>query len=244
MLPMESSSRSKTHRGESIEQIDRPFERGYVGPYLHEGDTHFDGRLLRGERSRQHIAEAMIELIEGGSEKPTVSEIAIEAGVSPRLVFHHFRDVDSIFETVAGIQAGRHWSTMATIPPAGPVGARIDAVVRQRRKLFVAIGPVRKAVLLRRGLDPVIEELIRAGAHRLREELATTFAPELAQAGPAAGVLLDSLDITAGWDTWQSLRGRGGRSSTAARRIVTYSLQALLMARPAKGKVDGGLAVA
>ncbi len=227
---MQPSSRHGGNRSSVVDQIDRPFERGYVGPHLHEDDPGFDRRLLRGERTRLRIAEAMIDLIEGGNQKPTAGEIALGAGVSPRLVFHHFGEVDAIFETAAILQARRHWAAMVTISPEGPVGPRIDAVVRQRRKLFAAIGPVREAVNLRASDDPVIQGFIQAGGARLREELATTFAPELDRAGTEAGMLLDALDVAAGWESWYSLQAYGRKSGTASQRIMRYSLHALLAA--------------
>ena len=67
-----------------------------TNPVAHEKP---DGRLLRSERSRQLIIEAIIELVDEGFLIPTAQQVAERAGVGIRSVFRHFDDMDSIFET-------------------------------------------------------------------------------------------------------------------------------------------------
>lgn len=209
-------------------QTDRPFDPGFTGPIDHANDRGYDGRLLRGERTKLHIAEAMIELIEEGSTKPTAKLIAERAGVSLRLVFHHFEDVEAIFREAALIQAGRHWRKVVTIPPTGPVAARIETTIKQRRQLYVAISPVRSLALVRAGEDEGIQKLLVGGRRRLRLELATTFEPELTKAGSNSVIMLDAAEAATSWDTWHSLRTTQRKSIAASQRIMEYSLATLL----------------
>jgi AcrR family transcriptional regulator len=71
-----------------------------TNPVAHEKP---DGRLLRSERSRHLIIEAIIELVDEGFLIPTAQQVAERAGVGIRSVFRHFDDMDSIFETANNI---------------------------------------------------------------------------------------------------------------------------------------------
>jgi TetR/AcrR family transcriptional regulator of autoinduction and epiphytic fitness len=207
---------------------DQLYQSGYVDPEDHEGESGYDGRLLRGERSKVHIAEAMIELIEEGNSKPTARLIAERAGVSLRLVFHHFDDLEAVFQKAAMIQAGRHWRKVVTIPPTGTTAERIEATVRQRRQLYVAITPVRQVVTIKAIDDDYLQKLMAAGRRRLRMELSTTFEPELKRSGDDAGMLLDAAEAASNWEWWNAVRSNSRKSAIATQRLMQYSLTALL----------------
>jgi len=210
------------------------FDEATFGPGLvsaleaHEHDPDYDGRLLRGERTRRHIALAMIDLIEEGNPRPTARLIAERAGVSLRLVFHHFDDVEEVFQEGAIVQAQRYWRRVVTIPPTGPLAQRIDAVCRQRRQLYVSISPVRRAVVSRASESESIQRILGVARRRLREELATTFEPELTAAGADGPMLLDAVELAASWEAWDGQRTNGHRSAAAAQRVMHYILTALL----------------
>ena len=195
----------------------------------HEGDPDYDGRLLRGERTRRHIAQAMIELIEEGNPRPTARLIAERAGVSLRLVFHHFDDVEEVFVEGAVVQAQRHWKKVVAVPPTGTILDRIEVICRQRRQLFVAITPVRRAFRSRASESETVTttQMLEVANHLLREQLAETFAPELTAAGDDSDILLDAIDSATCWETWDTLR-TGRRTAIAAQRIFQFSLTALL----------------
>jgi TetR/AcrR family transcriptional regulator of autoinduction and epiphytic fitness len=55
-----------------------------------------DGRVLRGERNREAIVEALLELYQEGDPQPPARAIAERAGVSLRTVFQHFNDMDTL----------------------------------------------------------------------------------------------------------------------------------------------------
>ena len=192
-----------------------------------------DGRILKGERTRRAIAQAMIDLVEQGDALPTGRSIAERAGVSLRLVFHHFEDVDEVFQKATELQDARYWSTLPTVPPGDPLASRITATSRARRRLFEAITPVRRVACIRSQHSPAITRHLAAGRARLRDELAATFAPELASTGGAgdrsgATVLLDSLDVAAGWEAWCYLRNQVGRTATASERAARLAMTSLL----------------
>ena len=59
-----------------------------------------DGRLLRSERSRELIADALYELLQEGDIEPSAQKIADRAGVGIRTVFRLFSDMDALYATV------------------------------------------------------------------------------------------------------------------------------------------------
>src|SRR5690349_22289922 len=56
-----------------------------------------DGRVRRGERSRDAIVGALFDLIGGGVLQPTAQQVADRAGVGIRSVFRHFTEMDSLY---------------------------------------------------------------------------------------------------------------------------------------------------
>jgi AcrR family transcriptional regulator len=54
-------------------------------------------RSPRAERARASIAEALLSLIDEGDLQPTANRIAERAGISLRLIYHHFGDLESLY---------------------------------------------------------------------------------------------------------------------------------------------------
>ena len=55
-----------------------------------------DGRVLRGERNRQQILDALLALVEEGNLVPTSQQVSDRAGVGLRSVFRHFSDMETL----------------------------------------------------------------------------------------------------------------------------------------------------
>jgi len=184
-----------------------------------------DGRVLRGARNRHAVVEAMLALIEEGDPRPTAKRVAERAGVALRSVFHYFDDVESVLAAAARLQAQRHWHLVQPVAPELPVGERVAQVVAQRSTLFERIAPARRAALPVEHDSPVIRAWLEEGRATLRRQLAATFAPEVAREGHD---LLAALEVSASWTAWEALRRRQGLSVSAARRVLTRMLTALL----------------
>ena len=184
-----------------------------------------DGRVLRGERNRRAVVEAMLALIEEGDPQPTAKRVAERAGVALRSVFHHFDDVESVLAAAARLQAQRHWHVVQPVAPGLPLGDRVARVVAQRATLFERIAPARRAALVAEHDSPVIRAWLGEGRATLRRQLVATFAPELAGEGRD---LLAALELCASWTAWESLRRSQGLSVSAARRVMARLLNALL----------------
>lgn len=195
-----------------------------------------DGRVARGERTRQALAEATIALLEEGDPQPTARRIADRAGVSLRIVFHHFEDLESLLGAAVDIQRTRHWRRLDPVDPNSPLPARIAGVVRQRAGVFEAVSPVRRAAQTYEVNSPTVAAQLGRLRAALRAQLDATFAPELAAlARPAARVALDALDVALSWETWDQLRTLG-RTPAASRRTMETLAGAVL----AGTRVPGG----
>jgi AcrR family transcriptional regulator len=188
-----------------------------------------DGRMLRTERTRRAVVEALLDLLAEGELHPTARQVSDRSGVSMRSIFRLFEDVDALH--AAGNAA--HLERVAHLfePPeaSGSVASRTAALVAQRTRLYETITPVRRvAVHLARRSRAIAAELARANAI-LRDQLATQYAPELAAlpAGPRAEAI-EALDALTSWDMWDRLRTVQGLGADDAGRIVATVALAVL----------------
>jgi TetR/AcrR family transcriptional regulator, regulator of autoinduction and epiphytic fitness len=197
-----------------------------------------DGRVARGERTRVKVADALISLLEEGETAPTAKMVAQRAGVSLRLVFHHFEDMDSLYRAVMVLQAQRYWARLRDVPPELPLSHRVDRTVRQRGRLYDAIGPVRRAAVPLASRSEDLAQALAESSSLLRGRLELTFGPELEAAGADAGDLFEAIDVAASWEVWERLRLGQQLSAVAARRVMARTLAALLA--PGSGEIADG----
>lgn len=201
-----------------------------------------DGRLARGARTRRTLAEALVSLLEEGDPHPTARRIAQRAGVSLRLVFHHFDDLESVLRAAVAIQEERHWRRIRPLDPATALPDRVRLLVRQRADVFQAVAPVRRAAARMVDTSPTVARELARARTGLRAHLRAAFAPELDPLPPAQGRdVLDALDVATAWETWEQLQ-RLGRSSTSCRRTMERLAGAVLAeaARRRPGEGGGG----
>ena len=191
-----------------------------------------EASTARAERTRAKIAQAVIDLLGSSRQPPTAKQVAARAGVSVRLVFHHFEDMDALYNAVAQAQIERHWRSVRAVSPDLPLPERIVRTVGQRAALFEAVSPVRRrAVVLAASHQGVAERLGLTDA-MLRNWLEETFARELRAAGRDRRELAAALEAVASWEAWERLREVQGLPRATARRVVARMLSALLEPPP------------
>ena len=105
-----------------------------------------DGRVQRGERTRQAIVHALLDLLNEGVVEPTSQQIASMAGVSVRSIFQHFDDLEALYADLSRAQDERTRPWFELLDTEGDLPARIAALATQRRDLFEHITPVRHAI--------------------------------------------------------------------------------------------------
>lgn len=190
-----------------------------------------DSLAFRDERARDAIVDAMLGLYHRGVPDPTALEIADQAGVSLRSVYYHFADLESLAIEAVGRQRAQIEPLLATPITTGTLDDRISETVERRCELYEVVTPVRRAALLIRHRSPTIDENLAFLARVLREQLATTFAPELDapdHAGAARGALLDALDLATSWEAWERLRTSQALTRDRARSVMHLTLRSLV----------------
>ena len=178
-----------------------------------------------------------------GDLQPTANRIAARAGLSLRLIYHHFGDLESLFHAAAVRQTERLSAYIVPIQAGLPLAERVTAIVDQRADVLDWMTPVRLASLLQ---EPFSEELRSARDEMLHggaAQVAEVFAPELAALPPAAAdETLAALTTTLGWAFWNDLRtagrsvaepraGRAPRRGRARRSLTTPTGTRWLAAR-------------
>jgi TetR/AcrR family transcriptional regulator of autoinduction and epiphytic fitness len=191
-----------------------------------------DGRVARGQRTRRTVAEALVALLHEGHPDPTARAVAERAGVSLRLVFHHFSDIDDLYRAVAALQVERHWSALPVVAPTLALSTRIDRTVQHRSILYEEISPVRRAAVRRSGGSAEIAAAIAYTDGLLMGSAAAVFAPELGGCTESERIeLLAAVDAASSWETWERLRRNSELPTSTAKRIMARTLRALLAER-------------
>lgn len=191
-----------------------------------------DGRTARSARSRAAVVDAMLDLLLGGDLQPTAARVAERAGVSLRLVFQHFDDLEALYAEAADRQMERLATMMHDPPVDGPLAARLAAFVERRSELLESVAPIRRAAQLRAPFSPVLHTRLQAGRGLTRAETEEVFARELATRPAAAQrELAAALSVAAGFSAWESLRAHHGLNVAQARKVMTRILRALLKER-------------
>lgn len=180
-----------------------------------------DGRTARAVRTREAIVDACIALVDAGRLRPTAPQIAERAGVSVRSVFQHFDDLETLFAMVAERVIDRLGQLLVPIDASLPCEERVAAFVAQRVPMLEAMTPIRRAAAIHAPFSAEITKRLQFGHDVLRAEIASVFVTELDALDPTEReLLLDLLDISLSWPTWESLRTFNGRTPEEAARVL------------------------
>ncbi len=189
-----------------------------------------DGRAARAQRTRETLADALLELLERGEVAPSAKRIAAHAGVSERSVFQHFADLETLLGAVADRQVARLGVGFRVAAPRGEsVEHRVAALVEARAALYERIAPVRRAALLQAPFSAAIEARLGAMRRELRAEVLRLFEPELrGRSASDRREVADALCAAASFSAWEHLRRHAGASRPRTERAVARTLAALL----------------
>ena len=161
-----------------------------------------DGRLRRGERSREAIVAALFELVGEGVLEPTAQQVAERARVGIRSVFRHFDDMDGLFATMDERLRADALPILREASSEGTLRERARALVDRRVRLFERIAPV-QALGRRAALALALPEhaALAAGARAARGAAARA-----ARAFERAFRVVDALDVLLSFEAWDRLR--------------------------------------
>jgi TetR/AcrR family transcriptional regulator, regulator of autoinduction and epiphytic fitness len=196
-----------------------------------------DGRHQRGERARTAVAGALLQLLEEGELRPPTARIAERAGVSVRLVFHHFQDTEALFEAAARLQLERILPTLTPVPLELPFPARLRRFVQGRAALLERLTPVRRAALLAEPFSATVAERLAQVRGLKRQEAAAVFGPELSALPRAVRVQAErALGAVTSFATWEALRAHQGLSVGDASAALRHLVVALLASPSRRGR--------
>lgn len=190
-------------------------------------DETTDRRVLRGQRNRAAVVEALISLVEEGDLAPTANQIAERAGLSLRSIYHHFSDLESLQRAVADQYFTDLLEVYSPISTEGTLESRLASFGEHRLALFERTMPVYRSSLLTAVSSPGVADLISFSHDFLRVEVAQAFEPELADGPPWR---LDALDQIASIDGWVRLRITQGLTADDAQVVTTNAMRAVLVA--------------
>jgi AcrR family transcriptional regulator len=194
--------------------------------------THLDGRLARSARTRSAIVDSLIELLERGNVQPTVEDVASRAGVAPRTVFQHYSDRDALFAAVGRRRQPQLDLLMGHLSAEGPVEQRIDAVIRQRARVFEWIAPVRRAALLMEPFSDAVRAALEAFRAAKRADALRVFAAEIEDVpSQQRAELQAAVPAALSWSSWDALRTQQGLDVEAATAALRRTLVGLLACR-------------
>ena len=168
-----------------------------------DDDAATDGRVLRGQRNREAIVDAMVEMYEQGNLRPTAGQVAEAAGLSTRSVYHHFDDMKSLALEVTSRSEARMRPPDFAVMPNVELDERICMFVEHRFDRWRQTSAVVRAGLLAEYDSHVVAELMVLGREARIEEIRTVFAD--AVDGADQDSTFAGLDVVFGYDTWHRL---------------------------------------
>ena len=193
-----------------------------------ERQPNADGRIARGERTRESIIAAHTELLREGNLKPTGKVVAERAGVSVRTLWLNFKDLESLLS-----QSTAYWladvdALWHPIDPGLPLGDRITQFCDQRSRRLENIAPAARAAALGEPFSPALQASRRRHVERVRHDIEATFAPELGRDPRQREQLVNGLAVAASWSAWQLLRDDYGVAVSEATAVMRNTIGILL----------------
>jgi TetR/AcrR family transcriptional regulator, regulator of autoinduction and epiphytic fitness len=190
-----------------------------------------DGRIARSVRARAAIVDALLALLEEGNLQPSAPQVAERAGVSLRLVFHHFSDMESVFREAFLVFFRRRILPFKDAFPTGdgPFAKRLKQFVSTRAKMYETVSSVRRAVELMEPFSPTLQGDLTQGRKANAAEALQAFGPEL-EALPKGvrGAVTQALIVLTSFAGWQTLRRDQRLSAESSEAALTEGIHRLL----------------
>ncbi|HEX9555396.1 MAG TPA: TetR/AcrR family transcriptional regulator [Reyranella sp.] len=185
---------------------------------------------MRGLRTRQALIQATLDLIQAGDVEPTSAAIATIAGVSSRALFQHFTSLADLYAAAFDLAVSRAFERNGPIDGAAPLSNRIDLLVSDRAQLFEEWLPVWHFAERVRSVAPAVGLGVAQLRKLLRERLTVWFATELSNLNPGSrNLVLDSLDVAFGLDSWMNMREQLRLSPVHASRTWRFTAEAIVL---------------
>ena len=188
------------------------------------GNEKVDGRSLRGERNRQALLDAAMEMLDEGNLAPSAQEVAERAGVALRGIFRHFGGMEGLF---AAVDERVRESAVAILAGGNREGSFRERLLRAVEQRALAYEKNTNALLggqAQRWRSPYIKENYARAQQELRKDL-ENWLPELTN---LAAHRREAVDANASFETWYRLREHQNLSVDKAIDIVYDTLKILI----------------
>ncbi len=191
------------------------------------GEVKVDGRSLRGERNRQALLDAAMELLDEGNLAPSAQEIAERAGVALRGIFRHFGGMEGLFAAIDERVRASGVALFAGGNREGSLRERLLHAVEQRALAYEKQTNAFLGVQAQRWRSPYIKKNWARAQRELRQDL-DNWLPELEA---LASHRREAVDAIASFEAWNRLREHQNLSVDDAIDVV-YDTLKLLITQP------------
>jgi AcrR family transcriptional regulator len=189
-----------------------------------------DGRLLRSQRTKRAIVDALLDLIREGHMKPSSAEIADRAGVTQRTLFNQFGDMDSLLRAIAARHAARVTPMIPNIT-SGTLTERSHEFCTQLAGLLEEVMQIRWAIITNSTSNERLGRGTEVLTQVLRHQMQETFGNELRQLDEAdRSATLDLLEIEADPITWRLRRFQQRKTVEEAADALERAINLVLRA--------------
>jgi AcrR family transcriptional regulator len=199
-----------------------------------DDDATTDGRVLRRQRNRELVVDAMLELIdEHQGVEPSVEQVVERSGLSERSIFRYFDGLDDLrlavitrnFERVERLFAVDHVGE-------GPLAERVGHFVETRLRLCERMAGVGRVSRRNAASQPVLAAEVARFRELLGRQVRAHFEPEFSASLSRADAtdLEVVIEVLVSFDAWDLMTSGYGRSRTQIRRSWNRALLAVLSA--------------
>jgi len=176
------------------------------------------------------VVDAVLDLFEVGELDPAPAAIAARAGVSERSLFRYFDGLDDLRQAVLAraIDRSEHF-LRGPSAPGSSAQTRIQELVGLRLDLWTATRGATQVALVRARFVPAMATEVDRFRHRLHEQAATFFEPELGRWPPRRRQeLLLAVDALTSFGAFDLMVTAHGCTVDTVRRVWTTALAVLL----------------
>ena len=185
-------------------------------------ETQVDGRVARSERTREAIAEALLELLNEGVLRPRAQEIAKRADVAVRTVFQHFDDMEGLYAEILRRQSERIAPFLAPLDPHRSTADKVRTLIEMRDNMYALAAPLRRGMIRiaaaanSKTFEIALEELRRV----MTQQIQQGFVKELHLTTDPYDVL-PRIEAITSFEMWDHFTQIQGASRTAVRSHMT-----------------------
>ena len=161
-----------------------------------------DGRHQRGERSRQSMVDAALDMLAEGNFAPTAQEIADRAGVGIRTLFRQFEGMDDLYGVIDEQQRSYYAAKFTTGNREGSLDERILHAVEQHAKAYEELEKTLLFARVQMWRSKVLRKNYERANRNLRKDL-DDWLPELSALSTSRR---SAVDAVASFEMWNRLR--------------------------------------